>query len=85
MLFKIGLTKPELHKIVARQLRVMFFLPLLVAIIHSIVAFIALQSLLEFNVWQNVGIVIGIFVGVQCIYYFLVKYNYLKQLYRVMK
>ncbi|MBC2097547.1 ABC transporter permease [Listeria booriae] len=85
MLFKIGLTKPELHKIVARQLRVMFFLPLLVAIIHSIVAFIALQSLLEFNVWQNVGIVIGIFVGVQCIYYFLVKYNYLKQLHRVMK
>ncbi|AQY50797.1 hypothetical protein PWEIH_09308 [Listeria weihenstephanensis FSL R9-0317] len=85
MLFKIGLTKPELHKIVARQLRVMFFLPLLVAIIHSLVAFIALQNLLDFQIWKNVAIVISIFILVQSLYYFLVKYQYLKQLRRIMK
>lgn len=85
MLFKIGLTKSELHKIVARQLRVMFFLPLFVAVIHSLVAFLALQNLLDFNIWQNVGIVIGIFIAVQAIYYFFVKYQYLKQLRRIMK
>lgn len=85
MLFKIGLTKPELHKIVARQLRVMFFLPLFVAVIHSLVAFLALQNLLDFNIWQNVGIVIGIFIIVQAVYYFFVKHQYLKQLRRIMK
>ncbi|MBC6314906.1 FtsX-like permease family protein [Listeria grandensis] len=85
MLFKIGLTKPELHKIVARQLRVMFFLPLFVAVIHSLVAFLALQNLLDFNIWKNVGIVIGIFIVVQAVYYFFVKHQYLKQLRRIMK
>ncbi|WP_430533981.1 ABC transporter permease [Listeria rocourtiae] len=85
MLFKIGLTKQELHKIVARQLRIMFFLPLFVAVIHSLVAFVALQNLLDFNIWQNVGIVIGIFIVVQAIYYFFVKCQYLKQLRRIMK
>ena len=50
MIGKMGLSRPELRKIVTQQLLLMFFLPLLIALIHSSVAFVALQQLVDFSV-----------------------------------
>lgn len=48
MIAKVGLSRKELRKIVTRQLLLMFFLPILVAVIHSSVAFTALQQIVSF-------------------------------------
>lgn len=45
MLSKLGLSKKELNRVVTREMGVLFFLPFIVAVIHSSVAFVALQQL----------------------------------------
>lgn len=50
MIAKVGLSRLELKKIVSRQLILLFFLPIVIAITHSVVAFMALQRLANFSV-----------------------------------
>ena len=81
MIAKIGLSKKELKQIVTRQLSLMFFLPILVSVIHSGVAFLALQKLLEFSI-LNISMVVFVgFIGIQILYFFMVRRGYLRQLY----
>ncbi len=87
MLSKIGLSFNELKKVVVRQMSLLFFLPMAVAIIHSCVAFTALQQLLQteftsFSVVEGSIVVIGCFLGMQIIYFLVMRRNYLRQLYR---
>ncbi|MCD2334462.1 FtsX-like permease family protein [Bacillus cereus] len=81
MIAKIGLSKKELKQIVSRQLSLMFFLPILVSVIHSGVAFLALQKLLEFSILNISMLVFVGFIGIQILYFFMVKHGYLRQLY----
>jgi len=81
MIAKIGLSKKELKQIVTRQLSLMFFLPVLVAVIHSGVAFLALQQLLEFSILNISMLVFVGFIGIQILYFFMVRRGYLRQLY----
>ncbi|PHC35456.1 ABC transporter permease [Bacillus toyonensis] len=81
MIAKIGLSKKELKQIVTRQLSLMFFLPILVAVIHSGVAFLALQQLLEFSILNISMLVFVGFIGIQILYFFMVRRGYLRQLY----
>ncbi|WP_410993494.1 FtsX-like permease family protein [Bacillus cereus] len=81
MISKIGLSKKELKQIVTRQLSLMFFLPILVAVIHSGVAFLALQQLLEFSILnQSILVLVG-FIGIQILYFFMVRRGYFRKLY----
>ncbi|MCQ6335089.1 MULTISPECIES: FtsX-like permease family protein [Bacillus] len=81
MIAKIGLSKKELKQIVTRQLLLMFFLPILVAVIHSGVAFLALQQLLKFSILNTSILVLVGFIGIQILYFFMVRRGYLRQLY----
>ncbi|PEV57425.1 ABC transporter permease [Bacillus thuringiensis] len=81
MIAKVGLSKKELKQIVTRQLTLMFFLPILVAVIHSSVAFLALQQLLKFSIWNTSILVLVGFIGIQILYFFMVRREYLRQLY----
>ncbi|MCU4949051.1 ABC transporter permease [Bacillus cereus] len=81
MIAKIGLSKKELKQIVTRQLSLMFFLPILVAVIHSGVAFLVLQQLLDFSIFNISMLVFVGFIGVQILYFLIVRHGYLRQLY----
>ncbi|EJP98241.1 FtsX-like permease family protein [Bacillus cereus] len=82
MIAKVGLSKPELKKIVSRQLALLFFLPIIVAITHSAVAFMALQNLAAFSVLGSSTMVLICFLVMQIIYFYFVRSQYLKKMYK---
>ncbi|SFJ96771.1 MULTISPECIES: FtsX-like permease family protein [unclassified Bacillus (in: firmicutes)] len=91
MIGKIGLSKNELKKIVTKQMMLLFFLPTLVAMIHSSVAFAAVQYVAKFsNGAQDISvvkssiIVLTSFLCMQIIYFFIIRSNYIDQLYKAM-
>ncbi len=87
MLSKLGLSKKELNKVVTREMGVLFFLPFIVAVIHSSVAFVAMQQLVgraigNISLIQNLVFVLGSFLSFHLVYFFIMRKSYLKQLYR---
>ncbi|PEV15077.1 ABC transporter permease [Bacillus thuringiensis] len=82
MIAKVGLSKPELKKIVTRQLALLFFLPIAIAITHSAVAFMALQKLANFSVLGSSVMVLICFLVMQIIYFYFVRAQYLKKMYK---
>ncbi|MED3541482.1 FtsX-like permease family protein [Bacillus toyonensis] len=83
MIAKVGLSKPELKKIVSRQLALLFFLPIIIAIAHSAVAFMALQNLANFSVLGSSIMVLICFLVMQIIYFYFVRAQYLKKMYKM--
>ncbi|WP_195574204.1 ABC transporter permease [Paenibacillus sp. 1001270B_150601_E10] len=80
LISKVGLTRKELKKIVSQQLRLMFFLPMVVAVIHSSVAFLALQQLVDYSILLGSIAVIAAFLIIQVLYYMMVRSRYTKRL-----
>ncbi|KKO51453.1 FtsX-like permease family protein [Paenibacillus sp. DMB20] len=85
MISKVGLSKPELRKIVTRQLTIMFFLPMAIAVIHSGVSFVALQQLVDFSVVGHTVKIFIFFLSVQIIYFFITRWRYLNRLYKTIQ
>jgi len=81
MIAKMGLLNKELRQIVTRQLLLMFFLPIVLALVHSGVAFIALQQLVDFSVLTNSVLIFLSFIGIQVVYFFLIRWRYLQHMY----
>ncbi|MEH7331417.1 ABC transporter permease [Neobacillus drentensis] len=77
---KVGLTDQELNKIVTRQLSLLFFVPILVAFVHSVFAFMALQSLFSLSIAKEIVIVLASFLIAQFIYFLLIRFRYLRNL-----
>lgn len=77
---KVGLTEKELSRIVTRQLAILFFVPIGVAVIHSLFAFAALQTLFYLSVAAELGIVLISFLVAQIIYFYFIRQRYLRNL-----
>lgn len=77
---KMGLTDKELKKVITRQTAILFFAPIVVALIHGAVALTALANLFDYNLVKESGIVLGSFLGIQILYYIIVRFVYTKQL-----
>lgn len=77
---KIGLTDRELSKVITRQTAILFFAPIVIALIHGAVALTALSNLFDYNLIKESSIVLGSFLGIQILYYFIVRFIYTKQL-----
>lgn len=75
---KVGLAEQELNKIVTSQLVILFFVPVAVAVIHSVFAFVALQSLLYYSIATTAFIVLGCFLLFQILYFLLIRARYLR-------
>ncbi|MGJ7921052.1 ABC transporter permease [Neobacillus sp. LXY-4] len=87
MLSKLGITKKELNRVVTQEMAVLFFLPFIVAVIHSSVAYVALQQLVvrtvgPISLVHNSIIVLASFLSFHIIYFFIMRRTYLTQLYR---
>ncbi|PFK71825.1 ABC transporter permease [Bacillus cereus] len=85
MIAKVGLSRKELKKIVTRQLILMFYLPIILAVIHSGVAFMALQRLVDFSVLKTSILVFLAFLSIQSVYFLTVRWRYLQKLYKTIK
>ena len=79
---KIGLTHSELKKVVNRQIVILFFLPIIVALIHGAVALTALSNLFDYNLTVESFFVLGSFALIQIIYFLIVRFFYVKQVKR---
>ena len=85
MISKMGLSKRELKKIVTRQLVLMFFLPIIIAVIHTVVAYTALQQLVSFSILNSSIFILISFICIQILYFFITRWRYLQKLYKTME
>ncbi|WP_433772255.1 ABC transporter permease [Bacillus wiedmannii] len=85
LISKMGLSKRELKKVVTRQLVLMFFLPIIVAVIHTTVAYMALQQLVDFSILNSSIIILISFICIQVLYFFITRWRYLQKLYKTME
>ncbi|MGE6598870.1 ABC transporter permease [Bacillus cereus] len=85
MISKMGLSKRELKKVVTRQLLLMFFLPIVVAVIHTVVAYTALQQLVDFSILNSSIVILISFICIQVLYFFITRWRYLQKLYKTME
>ena len=76
ILKKIGTTDFEIHKSVSKQVGMFFLLPLIVGIIHSIVAISVLSDLMKYSLITPTIISIAVFVIVYGIFYIFTRIKY---------
>lgn len=79
---KIGLTTGEMKKVMGRQITILFFAPIIVALIHGAVALTALSHMFGYNLVYESTLVLGSFFAIQVVYYLIVRYLYTKQIQR---
>src|SRR5690625_4429623 len=79
---KIGLTTKEMKKVISRQMAILFFAPIVVALIHGAVALNALSRMFGYNLMYESTLVLGSFFVIQVVYFFVVRYFYTIQIKR---
>lgn len=77
---RLGMTDKEFRRIVTGQLALLFFVPIGLAIVHSIFAFVALQSYFYLSIAAEMGIVLISFLMMQVLYFFFIRSQYLRKL-----
>ncbi|MDF2790564.1 MAG: transporter permease [Neobacillus sp.] len=81
---KMGLTVKELKKVLNIQTAILFFAPIIVALVHGAVALTALSNLFSYNLVKESVSVLGVFLMIQIIYFFIVRHFYTKQIKNVL-
>ncbi|MBW7453930.1 ABC transporter permease [Paenibacillus sepulcri] len=77
---RMGLSEKELKKVLNRQTAILFFAPIIVALIHGAVALTALSHLFFYDLAKESAIVLSVFLAIQIIYFFIVRFFYTKQI-----
>ncbi|KUF34578.1 MULTISPECIES: FtsX-like permease family protein [Bacillus] len=85
MISKLGLNQKELKQIVTRQMMILFFLPIVVAMVHSSFAFLTFHQLgqrvsKEMSVIQSSIVVLVSFTCMQIIYFLIIRSHYIKRI-----
>lgn len=81
-LSRIGMTRAEIRKIVVTQIGIVFFVPCVVGIVHTLFAMKSLDNLMESSNWIYSFVVIGIYIAMQTIYFLFACGNYMKSMLR---
>jgi len=76
---KLGLTDRELNGILTKQLLVLFFVPIVVALIHGAVALTAMQNMFERSLMSTSLSVLGAFFVIQLAYFLFIRMKYVKE------
>ncbi|MNO50910.1 ABC transporter permease protein YxdM [compost metagenome] len=77
---KLGLSEKELGKILNRQISLLFFAPIVVALVHGAVALTALSHMFQYSMLRESLLVLGLFFFIQVIYFFIVRLFYTRQI-----
>ncbi len=85
MISKLGLSQKGLKQIVTRQMMILFFLPIVVAMVHSSFAFLTFHQLgqtvsREMSVIQSSIVVLVSFICMQIIYFLIIRNHYIKRI-----
>ena len=81
MISKIGLTDKELSKVLTTQLALLFFVPIIVALIHGAVALTALSNMFGgYSMLKSSVLVLGSFSIIQIIYFLFIRHNYIRKI-----
>ncbi|MCY6371109.1 ABC transporter permease [Clostridium ganghwense] len=75
---KIGVNKKEIRASIAKQILFVFLLPLIVGIVHSLVAVSILGDALKLNLTIPIGISVGAYTLIYMVYYVLTVNSYTK-------
>src|SRR5699024_10167147 len=76
---KTGLTAGEMNRVISKQMALLFFAPIVVAVIHGAVALTALSHLFNYNFVYAATLVLGGFLVIQIIYFIFVRFFYIRQ------
>ena len=79
-LYQIGLSPKMRHQLVTGQMVSMFFFPLLVAILHSSVAYWGIVELAQLNIWSTFFKIIGYYLIAMLGLCLFCRYFYLRNL-----
>lgn len=77
---KLGLSHKELGKILNRQIGLLFFAPIVVALVHGAVALTALSHMFQYKLFKESVLVLSLFLLIQVIYFFIVRLFYTRQI-----
>ncbi|MGQ8825875.1 ABC transporter permease [Bacillus sp. NA_146.1] len=78
VLHKIGVTKQEMKRAIAKQVSFIFAIPLIIGILHSLFALKGLSNILPFEIMIPLLISIGVYGVIYIGYYFLTVRSYYK-------
>ncbi|HPJ00324.1 MAG TPA: ABC transporter permease [Enterococcus sp.] len=82
MIYKLGLSKKELKKMIYQQVGILFFTPIIVSFVHGAVALTAMYHMFNLRMqlagWQ----VLVIFLLIQFIYYLVARIFYFRKVYK---
>jgi len=78
ILNKIGLNEKERQKIIRKQLQLVFFSPLIMGTLHSIVAINSFSNMIVINLWKPILFNVISYSLIYMIFYFLTKKEYNK-------
>lgn len=82
MIYKLGLSKKELKKMIYQQVGILFFTPIIVSFVHGAVALTAMYHMFSLGMqlagWQ----VLGVFLLIQFIYYLIARIFYFRKVYK---
>ncbi|MFJ8455193.1 ABC transporter permease [Bacillus paramycoides] len=80
MITKLGLTETEMFRSATIQLGILFFVPYIVAGIHTIFAIQFLQSMFAFSLLKELLIILTLFGIIEIIFFFLIRSLYINKL-----
>lgn len=82
---KIGLTKKEMYRSATIQLAILFFVPYIMASIHTLFAAKMLQGVLQLSLFTEVATVLIIFGTIEILFFLLIRSLYVQKLSRHVK
>ncbi|KFN01296.1 ABC transporter permease [Bacillus clarus] len=77
---KLGLTESEMFRSATIQLGILFFVPYIVAGIHTVFAIQFLQNMLAFSLLKELVIILTLFGIIEIIFFFLIRSLYINKL-----
>ena len=79
---RLGITNKEMANVISRQMFLLFFVPIFVAIVHGAVALTALANLFQYSLVKESALVLGGFFIIQVIYFVVVRFFYTRHILR---
>lgn len=82
MIYKMGLSKKELKKMIYQQVGILFFTPIIVSFAHGIVALTAMYHMFNLSMQTAGWQVLGVFLLIQLLYYLIARIFYFRKVYQ---
>ncbi|MBO1583249.1 FtsX-like permease family protein [Bacillus sp. XF8] len=80
-IYKIGLSKAVCKRMIYNQVGILLFTPIIISLIHGVVALTAMYHLFGQSMQLQGGMVLIAFAGIQLLYYLIARRFYFKKIY----